>query len=465
MANAHILVIDDEPDIRMLVQEVLQDEHYRVTTATGGESARAWLEHHRPDLILLDIWMPDVDGITLLRELCATGSQHGLRPPLICPVVVMSGHGTVETAVEATRLGAYDFLEKPLSLAKLLLTVARALEADSLRRENQGLKQLGTRPSAPLGRSELMQNLRSKAQAIAKHDAWVLLTGEPGVGKSSFARYIHDNSLRSQGPFSEVRVASIARENSERELFGSEDHGRVTPGRLEQASGGSLYLDDIADMDLDTQGRLMSALDSGHFLRVGGVRAVHVDVRVIAATSASLPERVHAGLFRENLYYRLSVLPIAVPSLREHLEDVPELLSHFVDVYIANDNLPYRRFSLAAQNSLRHYPWPGNILELSNLVHRAMILSTREEIAPQDLEAIRAGAGAALGSGQGGGAPQTRDSWLALPLREARERFERYYMEKNLAAVDGSVGRLAKIVGMERTNLYRKLKSLGIEIK
>ena len=464
MANAHILVIDDEPDIRTLVQDVLQDEHYRVATAANGAAARAWLAHHRPDLILLDIWMPDMDGITLLRELGGAPSEDGAAgPSLICPVVMMSGHGTVETAIEATRLGAYDFLEKPLSLAKLLLTIARALEADSLRRENQGLKQLGARPSAPLGRSDLMQSLRNQAQAIAKHHAWVLLTGEPGVGKSGFARYIHDHSPRAQGPFSEVRVASIARENSARELFGSEDRGRVTPGRLEQANGGSLYLEDIADMDLDTQGRLMSALDGGDFLRVGGVDPVRVDVRVIAATSVQLLERVHAGAFRENLYYRLSVLPIAVPALREHPEDVPDLLRHFVDVYIANDNLPYRRFSLAAQNQLRHYHWPGNILELSNLVHRAMILSTDEEIGPDDLAAIRAGA--ASKSDRAGGAPQTRDSWLALPLREARERFERYYMEKNLAAVDGSVGRLAKIVGMERTNLYRKLKSLGIDIK
>ena len=356
MANAHILVIDDEPDIRTLVQDVLQDEHYRVVTAANGAAARAWLAHHRPDLILLDIWMPDMDGITLLRELGGAPSEDGAAgPSLICPVVMMSGHGTVETAIEATRLGAYDFLEKPLSLAKLLLTIARALEADSLRRENQGLKQLGARPSAPLGRSDLMQSLRNQAQAIAKHHAWVLLTGEPGVGKSGFARYIHDHSPRAQGPFSEVRVASIARENSARELFGFEDRGRVTPGRLEQANGGNLYLENITNINLNTQRQLINTLNGGDFLRVGGVDPVRVDVRVIAATSVQLLERVHAGAFHKNLYYQLNILPITIPTLHKHPKNIPNLLQHFINIYITNNNLPYQHFNLTTQNQLHHY--------------------------------------------------------------------------------------------------------------
>lgn len=270
MSMAHILVVDDEPDIRNLVKEILEDEGYEVEVAEGGEAARQARRLRRPDLVLLDIWMPDVDGISLLKEWHEEGG-------LDTPVIVMSGHGTVETAVEATRLGAYDFIEKPLSMAKLLVTVERAIEAANLRRENVGLRRHAQAVAEPIGKSQVLQQLREQAQRIAKHDSWVLITGEPGSGKETFARYIHACSARRDGPFIDVGVASIARENSAIELFGSEDAGRVHFGRLEQANGGVLFLADLADMDLGTQARLVSALETGSFLRVGGGEPVQVN--------------------------------------------------------------------------------------------------------------------------------------------------------------------------------------------
>ncbi len=266
MSSPHILVVDDEPDIRTLVQEILEDEDYEVTAAENGETARHALRDRRPDLMLLDIWMPDLDGISLLKE---WAEDEGLP----CPVIMMSGHGTVETAVEATRLGAYDFLEKPLSLAKLLLTVERALEADKLQRENVGLRRRTAIVHEPVGHSAVMQRLREQVKRIAQHDTWVLITGEAGSGRETFARYLHAQSARRDRPFVDLGVSAIARNNAARELFGSEEEGHIHYGSLEQASGGTLLLDEVADMDLEAQGQLLGALDTGSFLRVGGSRA------------------------------------------------------------------------------------------------------------------------------------------------------------------------------------------------
>jgi len=455
MSSGHILVVDDEPDIRELVKEILEDEGYEVTVAENGETARHARRVRRPDLILLDIWMDDVDGITLLRE----WSEGGQLP---CPVVVMSGHGTVETAVEATRLGAYDFIEKPISLAKLLLIVKRALEADKLHQENLGLRKHALPVSEPAGRSEVMQALRERARKIAQHNTWVLITGEPGAGKEIVARYIHANSPLRDRPFVEVAVGSMSPQNSAAELFGVEDGDHVSYGRLEQASGGILYLGNISDMDLQTQSRLLSVFQTHSFLRMGGTQPVPVEFRVIATTSRDLEAEVRAGRFREDLFYHLNVVPLHVPPLRDHNEDVPELLNYYVDRFVIKENLPYREFSTAAQNRLRNYHWPGNIRELKNLVQRLLILGSGSVIGVDEVDA-------SVGSAPSHAAAPTSHAPPALPmdlpLREAREQFEKVYLEHQLQEVGGSVGKLAKRVGMERTHLYRKLRSLGIDIK
>jgi len=453
MSAPYILVVDDEPDIRNLVREILEDEGFEVNAADGGESARKACRTRRPDLVLLDIWMPDVDGITLLKE-WAENSE------LPFPVIVMSGHGTVETAVEATRLGAYDFLEKPLSLAKLLLTVERALEAEKLRKENIGLREHIQPLLEPVGKSSIMRHLREQATRIAQHDTRVLLTGESGAGKETFARYMHNCSVRKDGPFVVMAVGSIARENSEIELFGSEEGEIVHYGRIEQANGGVLFLQEISDMDLETQSRLHSAIEGRHFLRVGGSDPVDVDVRIFASTHKDLQKEVQEGRFREDLYYHLNVVPLHIPPLREHCEDIPELLSWYVDSLIAQDNLSYRRFSVAAQNRLRNYPWPGNIRELKNLVQRLLILGSSEDIDVAELEGSLSST-----SGQKIDLGSIASGAIDLPLREAREQFEREYLTHQLQACGGSVGKLAKLVGMERTNLYRKLRALGVDAK
>jgi DNA-binding NtrC family response regulator len=452
MTSRHILVVDDEPDIRNLVHEILEDEGYSVTTADGGEAARKACRIRRPDLILLDIWMQDVDGITLLREWAETGE-------LPCPVVMMSGHGTVETAVEATRLGAYDFIEKPISLAKLLLTVERAFESDRLKRENVDLREHGRPVIMPVGKSEIMEQLRQQARRIAQHSSVVLITGEAGAGKGTFARYIHEQSQLNNGPFVEIAVGSITRENSATELFGVEEGQSVHYGRLEQANGGTLCIGDIADMDLQTQARLLSVLQTSSFVRLGGNEDVEVDLRIIATTQRSLEQEVAAGRFRDDLFYHLNVVPLHIPALREHADDVHELLNFYIDYLVTHERLPYRHFSVAAQNRLRSYKWPGNIRELRNLVQRLLILGSGEEIEVDEIER-------AIGSnvevaGERGGPVMPYD----LPLREAREKFEHNYLLHQLQEVDGSVGKLAKRVGMERTHLYRKLRSLGIDLK
>jgi two-component system, NtrC family, nitrogen regulation response regulator NtrX len=452
MSSPYILVVDDEPDIRELVREILEDEHYEVATAENGETARQALRDHRPDLILLDIWMPDLDGISLLKE---WAEDEGLPSP----VVMMSGHGTVETAVEATRLGAYDFLEKPLSLAKLLLTVERALEADRLARENVGLRRRTPPVPEPVGRSPAMQRLREQVKRIAQHDTWVLITGEAGSGRETFARYLHSQSTRRGRPFVDLGVSAIAKGNAARELFGSEQADHVHYGSLEQASGGTLFLDEVADMDLEAQGQLLGALDTGSFLRVGGTDPVKIDVRIIAATQRNLEDEVQAGRFREDLFYHLNVVPLHVSPLREHNEDIPELLGYYVNHFATHEKLPYRRFSVGAQNFLRNYAWPGNIRELRNLVQRILILGAGDEVSQAEVEATL---------GKGTAAPtQPAEGLVSFdqPLREAREVFEKAYLEYQLEKHGGNVSRMAKEAGMERTHLYRKLRSLGIEIK
>jgi two-component system nitrogen regulation response regulator NtrX len=452
MSGRHILVVDDEPDIRNLVRDILADEGYSVTTADSGDAARKARRARRPDLILLDIWMEDIDGISLLREWSESGD-------LPCPVVMMSGHGTVETAVEATRLGAYDFIEKPISLAKLLITIERAFESDRLQRENTDLRELVKPVIEPVGRTAIMNQLRSQARKIAQHAGSVLISGESGSGMRTFARYIHDQSPRRSGPFVEIAVGSISAQNSAEELFGHEDGDIVHYGRLEQANGGTLCIGDVADMDMQTQGRLLSVLQTHTFRRIGGSADVDVDVRMIAITHRNLEEDVSAGRFREDLFYHLNVLPMRIPPLREHEDDVHDLLNFYIDYMVTNERLPYRHFSVAAQNRLRSYAWPGNIRELKNLVQRLLILGSGDEIGVEEIDH-------AISAQQV--MPEGRPVHALpydMPLREAREQFEYDYLVHQLEAAGGSIGKLSKRVGMERTHLYRKLRALGIDHK
>lgn len=446
--SLRILVVDDEPDIRHLVSEILEDEGYQVSMAENASVAKMLKVSINPDLILLDIWMPDTDGITLLKEWLAEDKP-------LCPVIMMSGHGSVEAAVEATRLGAFDFLEKPLSLAKLLLIVEKALEAGKL---NAGLRQPVQIDIEPVGKSAAVARIKEQAKRLAQHDTRVLFTGEAGVGKELFARYLHNHSSRRNGAFINVAVGSISPENSAVEFFGKEDGHRIYQGLLERANHGTLFLGEIGDMDKETQLRLLSALESSSFLRVGGSEAVNVDVHVIASTRMMLDEEVRAGRFRHELYYLLNEVNINVPPLREHSEDVPALLNFYVDYFVTHEKLPFRRFSMAAQNYLRNYSWRGNVRELKNVVQRLMILGVGDDI---ELEEVKTALGKVSGeTAQLFSVPE----FYNLPLKEARDHFEKAYLEYHFERTGGSVAKLSAVVGMERTHLYRKLHALNIKL-
>jgi DNA-binding NtrC family response regulator len=450
MNKARILVVDDEPDIRRLVKEILEDENYEVETAENAARAREACDHQPPDLVLLDIWMPDTDGITLLKEWKEAGKES--------QVVMMSGHGSVETAVEAVRLGAYDFIEKPLSTAKLLVTVEHALLNAKLRKENLRLRQRLEPVATLIGKSRSMDTLREQIDRIAATDSWVLVTGEPGSGKGVVARCIHNQSSRNEGQFVEVSLAAIPAQNVAVQLFGSEEAGAVRAGRFEQAAGGTLFLDEIGDLDLATQAKLLSALEERRFMRVGGSEHLDVDVRIVAATNQDLDAAVEEGRFREDLYYRLNVVPLHVPPLREHREDVPDLVNFYLSWMVEKEHLPYRRFSTGALNVLRNHSWPGNVRELKNLIQRLLILNRGEEVSREEVEL-------SLGARRVPGGEELAPTLFDAPLREARDLFEKAYLEYHLRRLAGNVSELAHAVGMERTHLYRKLKGLGISLR
>lgn len=446
MSQPSILVVDDEADICQVLQEVLEDEGYVVHLAENASAAREARLAHHPALILLDIWMPDTDGVTLLREWI---EQDALE----VPVIMMSGHGTVETAVEATRLGAYDYLEKPLSMAKLLVTVERALETDRLRRENEGLRRLVPSAPDPVGRSPEMQALRERVQRIADHDSRVLIQGEAGAGKEVIARYLHRQSPRRDAPFVVFNAGGLTGEEGIARLLGTVE----SSGAFQEAGSGSLLINDVADLDAGLQARLQAVLEAGQYQPQGNSTVVSLDCRVLAATRQNLAEWVRDGRFREDLYYQLNVLPLEVPPLRQHVADIPDLVAYFVDQFVNIEGLPYREFSTAAQNRLRQHAWPGNVRELKNLVQRLLILGGADEVGADEVEIALGG----LGESAAGGRGERYDR----PLREARDAFERAYLEYHLRQQGGSVGKVAQIAGVERTHLYRKLKNLGIDPK
>ena len=450
MTSEKILVVDDEAEIRNLIREILVDEGFEVATAENGNSARVMLEQFHPRLVLLDIWMPDVDGITLLKEWNESGK-------LTNPVIMMSGHGNIGTAVEATRLGAYDYLEKPLSLAKLVLTIKNALDASRLQKENLRLRQYSQTPARIIGKSKLMANLRGQLEKVAGLATPVLIVGEPGTDKEAVARYLHAVSVRKDKSFVNVSVSVPETETMVNELYGVEDEDEIRNGFLDQAEGGTLFIKDIADIDMATQARLQGTLKDQSYKRVNGTETISLNTRIIAATRHHLADRVKDASFMDELYFQLNVVPIQVPPLREHYEDVPDILEYFVNFLVEQEGLPYRYFTTAAQNSLRRYPWPGNSRELKNLVQRMLILGGDAVIDLEDIEAV-------LGEQP---AKKEADNLknLDLPLRQARENFERDYLEYQLKQANGSVSKMARNVQMERTHLYRKLKSLGIDIK
>ena len=448
MSAARILVVDDEADIRSLVKEILTEVSYEVEVAANGSEARVLRQRQQPDLILLDIWMPDVDGITLLREWSGAAADG-------CPVVMMSGHGTVETAVEATRLGAVDFVEKPLSLAKLLRTVERGLEG--LRRRRAAHKLQSAAAVVPVGKSKQMQQLRTELVRLAAGDAPVMLVGEPGSGREAFARFLHDQSARAATPFV-VAVASALRESdAEAMLFGRGD-GAI--GLLESAADGTLFISEIGDLPPAAQRALLGVLETGTFSRLGDDRSRPFRARLVSSAAPGIGQASTAGteILRRDLYEHLNGTIVRVPPLREYAEDVPDLLRHCVDRLVDEEGLKFRRFGVAAQNRLRNYPWPGNVQELRVMVRRLLLQGGEEEITLEEIERELSQAAAPADT-------LVKQDLLALSLREAREHFERAYLQQQLLLCHGKVGQLAKRVGMERTHLYRKLRALGVDLK
>lgn len=445
----HILVIDDEPDICSTVRGILEDEGYVVSVAENGESARNLARSISPDLILLDIWMPDIDGISLLKEFTN-------EIAIGVPVVMMSGHATVETAVEATRIGAKDFIEKPLSLAKLLHTVQNVLSETTL----QSPAESHPTPAIavpPVGKSVQLQLLREHLDRLAQHDNTVLFHGEPGSGKTFSAKYLHAKSFRKNGPFIDAHTSLFRDGQGTALLLGQEINGQIIPGFLEQAEGGTLFLDDIAELHQDIQQSLFAVLSTGQWVRLNGNTPQKLNARILTATRYDLKREVAAGRFREDLFHLLNTVPTYVPPLREHIEDISDLLQYYVNLLVDQEGLPYRTFTVAAQNRLRNYDWPGNIRELENLVRRLLVLGLEKEIESDEVEAS-----INLSSFP---SSNLNISEFDLPLRQAREQFEKAYLEYQLQLAEGNVGKAAKAAGVERTHLYRKLRALGIDTR
>jgi two-component system nitrogen regulation response regulator NtrX len=450
-----ILIVDDEADIRELVSGILEDEGYAVRTSKDAEEALAAIGARRPNLLLLDIWLEGsrIDGLALLDLV------KGQHPDM--PVVMISGHGTIETAVAAIKRGAYDFIEKPFNADRLVVVVSRALETLRLRREVRSLKQLTTHAQKLIGSSPAINQLRQTIQRVAPTNSRIMIIGPSGAGKELCARMIHASSARADGPFVVINAAAITPDRMESELFGIEANGASRKiGALEEADGGTLFIDEIADMPLETQTRVLRVLTEQSFQRVGGSTKVNVDVRIISSTCHNLEAEVAAGRLRQDLYHRLSVVPIRVPPLSERREDVPELVEYFLDQISATTGLPRRRIGDDALAVLQSHDWPGNVRQLRNNVERLLILAGGDQDATVTAAMLPPDVGSlvpAMPNGAGG------EQLMSLPLREAREMFEREYLIAQISRFGGNISRTAEFVGMERSALHRKLKALGIE--
>ncbi len=454
--SSDILIVDDEADIRDIVSGILSDEGHATRTARNADEALAAIEQRRPNLIFLDIWMQGsrLDGLQLLE---LVKQQH----PGV-PVVMISGHGNIETAVSAIKLGAYDFIEKPFKADRLVLVADRALEASRLKREVTELRARAGATHRIIGRSTVINQLRQVLERVAPANSRILIAGAPGAGKELAARTIHELSARSSGPFVAINAATIGPDTMETELFGVESgDGRARKvGALEEAHGGTLYLDEVADMPRETQGKILRVLVDQNFQRVGGATRVHVDVRVISSTSRDLQKAIADGVFREDLFHRLSVVPVRVPSLAERRDDIPELIEFFMDHIAATSGMPKRRIAEDAMAILQAHDWPGNIRQLRNTVERLLILSAGDPSADITADLLPSEIGSLVPTtpaGAGG------EKLMSLPLREAREVFEREYLMAQINRFGGNISRTAEFIGMERSALHRKLKSLGID--
>jgi two-component system nitrogen regulation response regulator NtrX len=454
-----ILIVDDERDIRSLIAGILNDEGYQTRTAANDEEALAAMAQRVPSMIILDIWLQDsrLDGLGLLEEF------HKNHPNV--PVVMISGHGNVETAVQAIKIGAYDYIEKPFKSDRLLLIVQRAMEAARLARENRELRQRAGPETEIIGKSPAVANLRSVIEKVASTGSRVLINGPAGAGKEVVARNIHANSSRGQGPFIVLNAAMMAPERVEEELFGVDaadgEERRRRIGVFEQAHGGTLFLDEVGDMPLETQGKVLRVLVDQTFQRVGGTHRVEVDVRLICSSTRNLENLIVDGHFREDLYHRLNVVPVSVPALKQRPEDIPLLVDYFLGRSSETLGLAPRELTQDAMAALQVHDWPGNVRQLRNVVERLVIMATDQE-GPIGVDMLPAEIGAPTPSTMRG---DDANEVMGLSLREAREVFEREYLVAQISRFGGNISRTAEFVGMERSALHRKLKSLGVSAR
>jgi len=457
--NDTILVVDDEESIRTSLAGILEDEGFNVIFANDGVQALETVRKELPDLVLLDIWMPRMDGLATLEKL------KELYPALM--VIMMSGHGTIETAVKSTKIGAHDFVEKPLSLEKLIVVVNNALKMSRLAAENDSLRNLTQQDHLMIGNAPVMQKLKEQIKLVAATNASVLITGENGTGKELVAHAIHYNSQRRDKALVEINCAAIPEELIESELFGHE-RGAFTgavaqkKGRFDLADGGTIFLDEIGDMSLKTQAKVLRILQERKFERVGGTRTVEVDVRVVAATNKHLDEEIKSGHFREDLFYRLNVVPFKVPPLRERKEDIPLLLNYFLSQFCQREGREQKAVAPEAVAMMQNYDWPGNVRELKNIVERLVIMSPGKTVTASHLPDYVSDVAAASQTDAGG---KLAGGMERGTLREAREEFEKEFIIQKLEENNWNVTKTAEAIELERSNLYRKIKSYGIDVK